>query len=125
MNETSEVPRAHHDVGGLPASDPIDRTEHPLLPWEVRTDALMWTLTDATRPGGPLMSVDELRRGIEALPASDYRSLGYFEKWLLSMIAVMTEKGALSKEKLEERAAALTHAHEDEHARQEKHGRLQ
>jgi hypothetical protein len=110
--------RAHHDVGGLPASGAIPRDEHPLLPWEVRTDALMWTLTDATRPGGPLMTVDELRRGIEALPESDYRDLGYFEKWLLSMVAIMTEKGAIDRAALDARVAAVTAAYEDEHERE-------
>jgi hypothetical protein len=108
--------RAHHDVGGLPATEAIVREEHPLLPWEVRVDALMWTLTDATRSGGPLMTVDELRRGIEALPAEQYHGLGYFEKWLLSMVSIMSEKGALSPAALEARVAAVTRLHEAEHA---------
>ena len=71
---------AHHDVGGAPSSEPIPRDEHPLLPWEVRVDALMWTLTDATRPGGPLMTVDQLRRGIEELTAEEYRDARLFRK---------------------------------------------
>ena len=103
--------RAQHDVGGLPATEAIVREEHPLLPWEVRVDALMWTLS-----GGPLMTVDELRRGSEALPAEQYHGLGYFEKWLLSMVSIMTEKGSLSPAALEARVAAVTRLHEAEHA---------
>ena len=109
---------SHHDVGGAPSSEPIDRSEHPLLPWEVRVDALMWTLTDATRPGGPQMTVDELRYGIESLPEADYRGLGYFEKWLLSMIAVMSRKGAVDRAALDERVAAVTRSYHAEHARE-------
>ncbi len=107
----------HHDVGGRPGHELIPREQHALLPWEVRTDALMWILTDARRAGGPLMTVDELRRGIENLPAEDYRSLGYFEKWLLSMVAIMTEKGAVDPIALEQRVAVLTAEHAAEHAR--------
>jgi hypothetical protein len=108
---------AHHDVGGQPGHEPIPHEQHALLPWEVRTDALMWILTDARRAGGPLMTVDELRRGIESLPAEEYRRLGYFEKWLLSMVAIMTEKGAVDPAALEQRVAMLTAEHAAEHER--------
>ncbi len=108
----------HHDVGGLPTTEPIAREQHPLLPWEVRVDALMWILTDAKRPGGPLMTVDELRRGIESLPAAEYRDLGYFGKWLISIVAIMTEKNVVGRDALERRVADVTRAHEADHARE-------
>ncbi|HMD03018.1 MAG TPA: hypothetical protein VKG44_08670 [Candidatus Baltobacteraceae bacterium] len=112
----------HHDVGGTRVEEPIAREGHALLPWEVRVDALMWILTDPARPGGRRMSVDELRRGIEELPAEEYRSRGYFEKWLLSMVATMTRKGAIDGAALERRVAEVTRAYENEHAREHEHG---
>jgi len=111
----------HHDVGGAPSHDPIVREQHAFLPWEVRTDALLWVLSDPRRAGGPLMTVDELRRGIESLPAEDYRALGYYEKWLLSMVAIMTEKGALDPTALDERMMAEARAHAAEHERDGDH----
>ena len=97
-----------HDVGGMPTHDPVPREQHAFAPWEFRVDALMWLLTDASRTGGPRMTVDELRRGIEALPAGDYTRLGYYEKWLLSMVAILGERGLIDPAALERRAAQLS-----------------
>ena len=105
----------HHDLGGTPTDAPVPRGQHAILPWEMRVDALMQLLSDPKRPGGPLMSVDELRRGIESLSADQYRSLGYYERWLQSLIAVMTEKGVVDRAELERRFAEAARAHEREH----------
>ena len=35
-----------------------------------------------------LMTVDELRRGIEAIPEADYHALGYYERWLRSISSI-------------------------------------
>ena len=32
-----------------------------------------------------LMSVDELRRGIEAIPEADYLRLSYYQRWIRSI----------------------------------------
>jgi hypothetical protein len=64
------------------------------------------------------MTVDELRRGIEDMPAEDYRNLGYFSKWLRSMIAITTERGLISSSELERRAAAIAEEEAREHARE-------
>jgi hypothetical protein len=106
----------HHDLGGTQTGAPISREEHAVLPWELRVDALMRLLSDPNRPGGALMTVDELRRGIEALSPEAYRSLGYYEKWLQSMIAIMTEKGVIDPGALELRLAEVEREHADEHA---------
>jgi nitrile hydratase len=100
---------APHDVGGRLEDDlaPIPRGERAFMPWEFRVDALMWILTDATRPGGPRMTVDELRRGIESLSPEEYHSLGYYEKWLSSIAAIMLERGVIARDELETRVAAL------------------
>jgi hypothetical protein len=103
-----------HDVGGHATNDPIPRAQHAFMPWEMRADALMWILTDATRADGPRMTVDELRRGIESMAPEDYRDLGYYEKWLLSMIHILEERGVVDAAALERRAHEI--AHERGHA---------
>jgi len=105
-----------HDVGGRPSAAKVEREQHPFAPWEVRVDALMMVLTDAARPGGPLMTTDELRRGVEALPPAEYEALGYYQRWLRSLIALMVEKGAIDAGQLARRVEALAAEHEREHA---------
>lgn len=102
-----------HDVGGNANGEPISHEQHAFAPWELRVDALMWTLTDATRPNGPHLVVDELRRGIESM--ADYHERGYYERWLLSMIAILDERGAVDAAAIDVRAAEIVrergHAH--------------
>jgi len=105
-----------HDLGGTNVDAPVPRGQHAILPWEMRVDALQQLLSDPGRPGGALMSVDELRRGIEGLSPDDYRSLGYYERWLQSLIAILSEKGVIDRSELERRVAAVELAHEREHA---------
>lgn len=105
----------NHDVGGRPVDEPISHEQHAIMPWELRVDAMLWILTDASRAGGRQMTVDELRRGIEALPAKDYRELGYFSKWLRSMIAIMQERGFVDTAGLERRVERIAAHHEAEH----------
>ena len=85
-----------HDRGGWPTDAPIDRTEHELEDWEVLTDALVGALG---RNG--LMNVDELRRGIESMPAEKYERASYYERWLYSIETILTEKGVLKPGELD------------------------
>ena len=79
-----------HDRGGWPDEAPIDRSEHDL------TDALVGALS---RSG--LMNVDQLRRGIESMPPDEYERASYYERWLFSIEANMTEKGVLAPGELD------------------------
>jgi hypothetical protein len=79
-----------HDRGGLPTEAPIDRTEHELAEWEILADALVNSLGDAG-----VMNVDELRRGIESMPAEEYERASYYERWLFSVETNLVEKGIL------------------------------
>ena len=88
--------RAVHDRGGRPNDRRIDRTEHELEDWEVLTDALVGALG---RNG--VMNVDELRRGIESMPAEDYERASYYERWLFSVETILTEKGILQPGELD------------------------
>lgn len=91
-----------HDRGGWPTSEPIDRSEHELADWELLVDALQQALV---RRG--LMTVDELRRGIESLPRDEYERAGYYERWLRSLESLMVEKGVVAREELDAKAAEL------------------
>ena len=89
-----------HDRGAWPTAATIDRSEHELADWELLTDALVHSLGSEG-----LMNVDELRRGIESMPAGEYERASYYERWLYSVETILTEKGVLSPGELEERLA--------------------
>ena len=92
--------RGVHDRGGVPTDEPIDRSEHTLADWEVLTDALVGALA---RRG--LVNVDELRRGIESMPADEYVRASYYERWLFSIETILTEKGVLAAGELDRKVA--------------------
>jgi hypothetical protein len=94
--------RRHHDMGGLPAG-PIERAEHDLEPWEKRVDATLRLLL-AKR----VMTLDELRRGVEELGPGAYDELSYFERWIASISNILLEKGILQVQELGE---AIERAH--------------
>ena len=52
------------------------------------------------------MNVDELRRGIESMPADEYERASYYERWLSSVEKILTEKGVLAPGELDERLAS-------------------
>lgn len=93
--------RGVHDRGGLPTEAPIDRTEHELADWEILADALVNSLGDAGA-----LNVDELRRGIESMPAEAYEHASYYERWLFSIETNLVEKGILRHGELDERVGA-------------------
>lgn len=93
---------AVHDMGGRPNDDPIDRSEHILMDWERRTNALVGVLRERR-----LINTDELRRGIEEIPPREYESLTYYERWSASLERLLVEKGLLTTEEIDARAAGL------------------
>ena len=44
-----------------------------------------------------LLSVDELRRGIEQLPEAAYKHRSYYEKWAASVASIQMERGNISQ----------------------------
>ena len=91
-----------HDMGGEPDDDPIDRAERDLMGWERRAAALVDVLCEKR-----VITSDELRRGIEAIPADDYRTLSYYERWSSSLELLMVEKGFLAPEEIDAREALV------------------
>ena len=91
--------RGPHDMGGLPAGK-VERTEHDYADWERRVDALavlLWGIKGAKK----LMTVDELRKNIEALPPDAYEKLSYYERWVKSLTDTLIQRGVISAEELE------------------------
>ena len=93
---------AVHDMGGSPCDDPIDQSEHILMDWERRIYALVGALREKR-----LINTDELRRGIEAIPADEYESLTYYERWAASLERLLVEKELITPEEIESRSASL------------------
>jgi nitrile hydratase len=97
MPDDTPLP-ATHDLGGAPRfrCTPVEpEDDAPPDPFGKRVDALRQLLA-----AKGLMSVDELRRGIESLPEAEYHALGYYERWLRSISAIMVEKGVIGAEDL-------------------------
>jgi hypothetical protein len=92
--------RGYHDIGGLPLG-PIDSGEHDHAAWEKRVDALLVLLA---RKG--LMTVDELRHGIETLGADAYERLTYYERWMASIARALVARGVITTDELGRRMAA-------------------
>ena len=49
---------------------------------------------------GGHVKTDELRRVIEALPAAAHESWGYYDRWTMATVAILTERGVLAAEEL-------------------------
>ena len=90
-----------HDIGGSPGG-PIDRGQHEVEDWERLADAINGALG-----AKGLQSTDELRRAIESL--EDYRDLSYYERWVAATEKLLVEKGVLSSNEIDERAAEIRH----------------
>jgi len=94
------VKKSRHDMGGQPAGK-VEQKEHDYAEWERRIDAmnvLLW----GQKGGRRLITVDEHRKNIEALPAQDYDSLSYYEKWVHSTAETLVERGLVRAEELGE-----------------------
>ena len=88
--------RRPHDIGGLEADD-IDTGEHSTEPWEKRVRVMTQLLG---RRSVPVVSRDELRRGIEDLGADESNSLSYQERWAASITNIMLQKGVIDVDEL-------------------------
>lgn len=89
-----------HDLGGSPGAGPIDKSQHETEDWERLADAI----TVALDKKG-LKTTDELRRAIESLDPRQYRKLGYYERWIAATELLLVEKGVLTSEEIDEKAA--------------------
>jgi hypothetical protein len=98
-----QAKRAHHDLGGVSQfmCEPVDTKPHGLTAFDREVDALRQMLA-----AKKLMSVDELRRGIEAIPEADYHRLSYYQRWIRSITDNLLRNGTITESEL---IAALEH----------------
>jgi len=96
------MPRGHHDLGGTPGAGPIDRSEHQLEDWEILADAINQALG-----AKGVKRTDELRRAREEMDSELYRSLSYYERWIVSMETILTEKKILTRDEIDRKLAEL------------------
>ncbi len=92
-----ETPRAHHDLGGAGTyiCQEIDRAAHTPTDFDKEVDAIRQILG-----AKGIMTVDELRRGIEGIPEAEYHRLSYYERWIRSITSNLLEKGVISEAEL-------------------------
>ena len=85
-------------MGGQPAGR-VEPAEHDYAEWERRVDALM-VLLSGVKGGNQLMTVDELRKNIEALPPDAYDRMSYYERWVTSITQTMIQRGVITTDEL-------------------------
>ncbi len=95
--DPDSVPRAMHDLGGAQKfmCEPVDIEPHALTDFDKEVDALRQILG-----AKKIMGVDELRRGIEAIPEADYLRLSYYRKWIRSITGNLLQKGVITEAEL-------------------------
>ena len=86
-----------HDLGGAPKflCEPVDMEPHTLTDFDREVDAIRQILG-----AKKVMGVDELRRGIEAIPEADYHRLSYYQRWIRSITDNLLVKGVFSEAEL-------------------------
>jgi len=102
MPEADElIKHAASDLGGRPA-EPLVIGDHELLPWEKHCHALLDVL-DRYK----LVNTEEKRRGVDDLGGEIYGHLTYYEKWIVSAVNVLLQKGILTPDELAQQLDAL------------------
>ena len=86
-----------HDLGGVSKfmCDAVDTEPHALSDFDREVDAIRGLLG-----ARKVMSVDELRRGIEALPEAEYHRLTYYQRWIRSITGNLLAKGVFTEAEL-------------------------
>ena len=91
-----------HDRGSWPTDEPIDRTEHQLLDWEKRVEALHGVLHYKG-----LITTHQWRRAIEGLGPEQYESLTYHERWATALETLLVEQGVVTEAEVNRKLAEL------------------
>ena len=89
--------RAHHDMGGVRKflCEPIDTSAHALTEFDREVDAIRGLLG-----AKGVMSVDELRRGIESIPEGEYHQLSYYQRWIRAITDNLLVRGVITPDEL-------------------------
>jgi hypothetical protein len=73
----------------------VDIEPHGLTDFDREVDGLRQMLA-----AKKLMSVDELRRGVEAIPEADYHRLSYYRRWIRSITENLLRSGVITEVEL-------------------------
>ena len=92
-------------MGGQPAGK-VRRTGHAYEDWELRVDALMMLLVGVVGES-KRMTVDELRKNVEALAPADYDKMGYYDRWIVSLTQTMIQRGVITTDDLARKMAQV------------------
>lgn len=95
--------RRNNDIGGESAGA-VDRIESPVLPWQHRLDAMRRVLGDEKRR---LVSLDEMRRAMEDLTPDQYQHLGFFDRRVLAIEAILVEKAVATTDEIDAEASRI------------------
>jgi len=89
--------RAHHDMGGISKfmCEAVDIEPHAPTPFDREVDAFVGLVR-----AKQMMTVDEMRRGIEAIPEADYHRLSYYRRWVRSTADNLLRKGIITEVEL-------------------------
>jgi len=98
--------RSHHDMGGQPAGAVEHDEERSYSDWERRVDALMMILSGIKGPKR-MITVDELRKNIEALPPDAYERMNYYDRWVSSITQTLIQRGVITTEELARKMAEI------------------
>jgi hypothetical protein len=96
-NLPEDRPRAMHDIGGVSRfmCETVDTEPHALTDFDREVDAIRQILGR-----DKVMSVDELRRGIESIPEAEYHALSYYQRWIRSIASNLLTKGVITEGEL-------------------------
>ena len=73
----------------------VDMEPHGLTAFDREVDALSGVLR-----ARQMMTVDEMRRGIEAIPEAEYHRLSYYRRWIRSIADNLLRKGIITEAEL-------------------------
>ena len=86
-----------HDLGGVSKflCEAVDIEPHALTDFDKEVDALVQVIRLKQ-----MMTVDELRRGIEAIPEAEYHRLSYYRRWIRSLTDNLLKRGIITEAEL-------------------------
>jgi hypothetical protein len=92
-----DTKRSPHDLGGVAKfmCEAVDMEPHALTAFDREVDALSGVLR-----AKQMMTVDEMRRGIEAIPEAEYHRLSYYRRWIRSLADNLLRKGIITEAEL-------------------------
>ena len=92
-----ETARAPHDLGGVSKfmCEAVDVAPHGLTDFDREVDALSGLIR-----ARQMMTVDEMRRGIEGIPEATYHRFSYYRRWVHSIAVNLLRKGIINEAEL-------------------------